>query len=534
MKSRSVQIAHGVLVITALLAATVSAQEAVSTQESLPAPDPELPVAPIIELAPPPSATPPPNNAANIVRVPYIPEYLKQQIRDEIRNGLREDAVTAVLAQARQERWGIPDALPAWVNHIKLKGDVRVRTQADLFAKDNRPNSYIDYNAVNARGGITKAGIEAYANTTEDRYRLRVRGRVGLDATVTNDFKIGARLSTGNTTDPVSTNQTLGNYANRYTVVWDQLYLKYDDLDRDRYKWLTVMAGRIPNPWLSTDLVWDNDLAFEGLAATMRMSLRGGDSLLEQDENDRTLLFTLGAFPIQEVERSAQDKWLYGAQLGSEFITLNQSVFKIGLAYYAYDNIVGERNTPDSTTRDFTAPRFFQKGNSLFDINNSTTDPAADLFAHAADYDLINLTLSADFAMFAPIRVILIADYVENIGFDKREVESRLGVPVEEETTGAQVQLTVGWPDVAVRGNWRAHFAFRRLESDAVPSEFTDSDFHLGGTNAKGYILGFDYGLLDDTWLSMRYLSSDEVSLKADGFAPLGEDSLQVDVNVRF
>lgn len=534
MKARSEVVTRVVLVAAVLWAVNTLAQEVVTTPDDFPPPDPELPAPPHVELTPVPQSAPPSNTAPNIVRVPYIPEYLKQQIRDEIRNGLREDAVEAVLAQARQERWGVPDALPAWVSHIKIKGDLRVRTQADVFANDNRPNSYIDYNAVNARGGITKAGLDAYANTTEDRYRLRVRGRVGIDAAVTTDLKVGARLSTGSTTDPVSTNQSLGTYANRYAVVWDQLYLKYDDLDSDRYKWLTVMAGRMPNPWLSTDLVWDNDLAFEGLAATMRMNPRGGDSLLEQDENDRTLLFTLGAFPIQEVERSAQDKWLYGAQLGGEFITLGQSVFKVGLAYYAFDNIVGERNSPDNTTRDFTAPRFFQKGNSLFDINNSTTDPAADLFAHAADYDLVNFTVSADFAMFAPLRVILTADYVENVGFDKSEVESRLGVPVEEETTGAQLQITVGWPDVGIRGNWRAHFAFRRLENDAVPSEFTDSDFHLGGTNAKGYILGFDYGLLAETWLSTRYLSSDEVSLKADGFAPLGEDSLQIDVNVRF
>lgn len=546
MTTRSETVARAAWVMAAILAGNTNAQETAPapqtapapaqapTPETMPAPDPELPAAPQVELTPAPQPAPSTSQDTNVVRVPYIPEYLKQQIRDEIRNGLREDAVEAVLAQARQERWGLPDALPAWVNRIKLKGDLRVRMQADLFASDNRPNSYVDYNAVNARGGITKAGVDAYANTTEDRYRLRVRARLGLDAAVTSDFKVGARLSTGNTSDPVSTNQTLGTYANRYAAVWDQIYLKYDDLNSDRYKWLTVMAGRMPNPWLSTDLVWDSDLAFEGLAATLRMNLRGSGSLLEQDENDRTLLFTLGAFPIQEVERSAQDKWLYGAQVGSEVTTVNQSVFKIGLAYYVFDNLVGERNSPDSTTRDFTAPRFFQKGNSLFDINNSTSDPAADLFAHAADYDLVNLTATADLAFFAPIRVVITADYVENIGFDKREVESRMGVPVEEEVTGAQLQVTVGWPDVGLPGNWRVHAAFRRVENDAVPSEFTDSDFHLGGTNAKGYILGFEYGLLSETWLSVRYLSSDEVSLKADGFAPLGADTLQVDVNARF
>jgi len=471
---------------------------------------------------------PPPPVGEKVIRVPYIPERTKNQIRDEVQMGLQESTVQAVFAQAKQERWGLPGVLPNWVMIMKLKGDVRVRGQADLFASDNPVNVYPDFSTVNSRGGVGRAGLDAYLNATEERYRMRVRARLGLDAKLTETLKAGLRLTTGNTTDPVSTNQTLGTYANRYQVVWDQVYLKYDGYDADRYKWLTVYGGRMPNPWLYSDLVWDHDLGFEGLAATTRFNMSFSGGLLEQDEKNRTLFFTAGAFPLQEVERTSQDKWLYGAQVGIEWITLAQSVFKMGVAYYSYDNIMGERNELDSNEKDYTAPRFMQKGNTLFDIRNDL-DLNTDLWALAADYELLNVTATMDLASFAPTHLWLTLDWVENIGFDAEEVMQRTGGSVEEKTTGYQAQLSVGWPDVAVRGNWRAHLAYRYLERDAVLDAFTDSDFHLGGTDAKGWIIGADYGLMDNAWLSLRYLSSDPV----DG-PPLGIDTVQVDINGRF
>jgi hypothetical protein len=62
-----------------------------------------------------------------------------------------------------------------------------------------------------------------------------------------------------------------------------------------------------------------------------------------------------------------------------------------------------------------------------------------------------------------------------------------------------------------------------------VLDAFTDSDFHLGGTNAKGWILGGKYGLLENTYISARYLSADEI----EG-PPLGIDVLQLDLVSEF
>ena len=79
------------------------------------------------------------------------------------------------------------------------------------------------------------------------------------------------------------------------------------------------------------------------------------------------------------------------------------------------------------------------------------------------------------------------------------------------------------------RGNWQVYAAYKHLERDAVLDAFTDSDFHLGGTDAKGWLLGGSYALMENAWVNARWLSSDEI----DG-PPLGIDVLQFDFYARF
>ena len=58
---------------------------------------------------------------------------------------------------------------------------------------------------------------------------------------------------------------------------------------------------------------------------------------------------------------------------------------------------------------------------------------------------------------------------------------------------------------------------------------FTDSDFHLGGTNAKGYTLHGSIGLGRNTSLQLRWLSATEVS-----GPPLAVDVIHVDLSAKF
>jgi hypothetical protein len=71
--------------------------------------------------------------------------------------------------------------------------------------------------------------------------------------------------------------------------------------------------------------------------------------------------------------------------------------------------------------------------------------------------------------------------------------------------------------------------AYRYLERDAVLDAFTDSIFHVGGTNARGWTAGVQYGLTKSAWLNLRWLSSDAI----DG-PKYSIDTVNVDLNARF
>ncbi|MGO4780575.1 putative porin, partial [Lysobacter sp. 2RAB21] len=63
------------------------------------------------------------------VVVPYIPEVVRQQIKDELR--------AEVTQQAKSEGWAAPNALPEWTQRINVYGDVRARAEDVLNDGEN-------------------------------------------------------------------------------------------------------------------------------------------------------------------------------------------------------------------------------------------------------------------------------------------------------------------------------------------------------------------------------------------------------------
>jgi len=459
---------------------------------------------------------------AGAVRVPYIPEIVKQEIRTQVAADLKRDVTNEVLEQAKVEDWAIPGALPEWIRRMRITGDIRLRGQSDTFSEDNATGSYVDFLTVNDRGGIGRAGTAALINTTEERERLRARLRVGIDTELGYGWTTGFRIATGTLRDPVSTNQTLGNTAGRYTIGLDQAYLRHTGVSRSNRRQLTLTGGRMANPWTSTDLVFDNDLTFEGLAANYRIALQR-DELF-----NRFVYLTLGGFPIEEFEINSEDKWLLGGQLGLEYKLDSGSRLRFAGAYYDYRNMVGQRNVLDSNLLDYTAPKFLQRGNTLFDIRNDA-DATTNLFALAAEYRLVDVTAGFDWRLSPEYRISFSGNFVKNIGYEEDAVNQRLGIAIDPRTVGYQFEAAFGSVNMASAGAWRALLAYRYLERDAVLDAFTDSDFRLGGTDVKGFIVGGEYSLTPRVLLRARYLSGNEI----DG-PPLGIDVFQLDVNSTF
>ena len=462
--------------------------------------------------------------APGVVRVPYIPQVVREQIKGEIKD--------EVLAQAKGERWGDPGSMPDWLSRISFDGDFRVRAQHNGFPSGNTLPS--QYNPLGT--------APLMSNTTLDHNYLLLAASLGMKAKISDSTFTALRITTGNTANPDSTNQTLGGgnggyYAlnqpaglgngnfNKYSLVLEQAYVQSDP-----YYWLMLSAGKMPNPWLSSDMVWDTDVNFEGLAASLKPRFSEAWSGF----------MTAGAFPVQDIVRSetsyANSKWLYAAQAGMAWSAPNASTAKLGVALYDFQNVEGTQNSAANTNGyDGTAISTMQKGNSLMYItppnngwNNGASIPA--LLGLASQFKELDITGKFDLATFDPVHVVLTADYVKNIAFDQAAMTQRTGyVYPYAGNIGYQLRLDLGVPRIHERGEWQAYAAYKYIESDAVLDALNDQDFNLGGTNAKGFILGGAYGIDKNTWLSLRWLSTDQIS-----GVPLSIDVLQLDLSTRF
>jgi hypothetical protein len=467
-----------------------------------------------------PSAPPPP--APGTVQVPYVPDTVKQEIRDEVQRD--------VLSQAKTERWGEPGAFPEWLSHFTWHGDFRLREEFDRFPIDNTPNAPV-------------AELQAFGVNTDDSTaaynRMRLRARFGFDATIGDTVTVGMGLASGGVGtggNPGSENQTLGNYASRSTVGFDRAYIAYEP-----FTWVTLTGGRIGNPYFKpTTLIWANDVSLEGVAALFDTS---------RITHGWSVFSTAGAFPILDnpptPTSSAPDKWLYAYQLGGRVELGAVADLSLATAYYDYRNIQG---IPDpsvySIAYDGTAAPFRQTGNTVFDIDylvNTQNGTQNYLWGIASQFQELNVSTSLDFRFVGATHVILEGDWVDNLGFNQQEILNRTGFLVDKQNMGWQTRLAVGYPTVDRRNNWQVWIGYRYAQRDSTVDAFTDQDFHLGGTDAKGYFIGARYAFEKNSTVGLRWFSAKQINgvelAGADSILsglPYAVDVLQLDVTAAF
>jgi hypothetical protein len=480
------------------------------------------------------------------VRVTYVPDFVKDEIRAEVRKELKDEVVKEVKADAKHEKWGVPAALPDWVNRFRLFGDIRVRYDQHFFGGANQPNTIFDWPAINAAGGITQIN-NPYRNTTNDFQRWRLRLRLGLDAQITDSLKTQVRLTTSNDYNPISINTDLGQYGQGYQVQLDRAFLQYDYLDDKGHDWATLWAGRIANPWFSTDNMFDPDLNFEGFSGTFRfpfghdfnpeviayhvVSTAGRQQFNWGYTKPNEAYLTLGAFPLDYDLLVGTSKYLWAAQGGMDYLFNRDNRFKFGVAYYDYNNTQARRNPLGSTKFNWTAPQFFTMGNSLALISNPL-DPALQpqLVGLASKFEIFDVTMSYDYSGFYPHHVILLGSYSRNFGFDQQEIYDTLGEDLTPKTNAFQVRIQVGEPNIQRFGDWNAWLDYKYLERDSVMDAFTDSNFNgYGGTNAKGWVLSGNYAIANNTWLNLRWFSSSAIVGPT-----FNVNRLMIDLNARF
>ena len=491
------------------------------------------------------------------IRVPYIPESVKAQMREQIKQD--------VLAKAREENWAAPRTLPEWTTRIRLFGDVRVRGEGVFFTDQNdNTGAFPNFNAINTGAPFDVAGFEfaPQLNADQDRYRLRLRVRLGAEADLGNGFSAGLRIATGENNSPVSTNQSLGlaNQAqggnfSKYALWLDRGFLAYE-AGPNPNKLFRVSLGRFDNPFFATEMIWDDDLGFDGVAVQARYEVTSG----------LTPFLTAGAFPVfntdfnfatnQPAKFKSSDKWLYGGQLGADWKPHKDYELKLAAAYYYFDNVEGQLSDPfiplsasDQGNTDNSRPSFAQKGNTYqplhrivaSPLNNFGTINQFQYYGLATPFHEVALTARLDINRWEPFQISLWGEWVRNLAFDRNAIEqvavNNRGASTTPGTlnsfdggdTAWMVNLRVGSPTLEKTWDWQVGVNYRYVESDAVVDGFTDSDFGLGGTNFKGYTLYGAVALSPKFNVGLRYMTADEVA-----GPPLQVDILQLNFSGNF
>lgn len=486
--------------------------------------------------------------------IPYVPQVVRDQIVEQVR--------TELAGQAQAQGWAKPGETPEWTRRIRLYGDVRIRGEGRFYDSGNFPD-FLDWGAIN-RGDGFQANDGApgylnppYLNATEDRRRVQLRARLGVTADITNIIRADIRVATGTDNAPVSTNQTLGaDGTSNYQFWLDRASIRVTPFSN-----INIELGRFANPFWNSDLIYDADLNFDGIALSATRPFGKHVSLFG----------SAGAFPVFNTDLNfgsrdagafrSSDKYLLAAQLGLEFRPNEQLRTRLAGGYFHYDGVQGEFSAPcafnqDVCNTDATRPAFQQYGNTMFAIRNITPDPAAapgispevQYFGLASKFRLLNVRGQLEYYLSGNMGVRLDGDFVKNLGFDRREIAplalnnfapviGSAGGEYDGGDSGWQARVTAGdlnlgfgessW--TAERGSWAVHLAYRHLESDAVVDGFADSDLGLGGTNLKGWIAGANYGLARNTVLGVRWMSSDEIA-----GPPLSIDRLFIDLSTRF
>ncbi|MEG2912831.1 MAG: putative porin [Pseudomonas sp.] len=484
--------------------------------------------------------------ASGDVRVQYVPAAVRDQIRDQVK--------AEVMATAKQENWAAPNTFPEWASRISFDGDIRLRDESRYYSGNNS-NEIVDFAKLNNNGPYdvnpnSSTSLPPLLNTREDREnQFRIRARLGMKAVISPEWTAGIRIGTGSDNNPVSTTQNLGGGFAKKDIWLDQGYLNWKPTEE-----LTLTGGRFANPFMSTDMLYSNDLNFDGVAAIFDHKLN----------HDWGVFGTVGAFPVDYTndtsssngfdKEESDNKWLYGAQLGAKWAINSNNRLKGALAYYRFDDIQGQRSSPcepwagaPGCDSDGSRAAFMQKGNSVFLLRDITPDPAnptttaqPQFVGLASEFNLLDLNLVWDADLPADFKLRSQGNYIHNLSYDEGDMRKRSAGQIvnnldsngeiESGANAWMVQFTLGNElDLKKQGDWNLFAGYKYIQPDALPDGFNDSSFHLGGTNAKGYFLGGNYGLAKNVSATGRWMSTEAVY-----GAPFDIDVLQLEINTRF
>ncbi len=326
----------------------------------------------------------------------------------------------------------------------------------------------------------------------DDQTRHRIRARFGMTGKVNDTLSTTIQVATnGGSSDPRSTNQTLGEGWTRKGVAIDLAYVDWKPISG-----LAMQFGKMPQPWQKvSSYLWDNDITPEGIA----VKYASGH-------------FFANTFGFWLSERSAaSDATLLGGQLG---LTGNLGDAKLtgAVGYYDVGSVQGKVTTT-STTIPCTANTAFFGGPQ----GNTTVPDGAGCATLANDFNLIDALVQAELNI-AERPLTLFAHYLQNQEADDLDTAYAAG-------------FTFG--KASDPHSWEFGYTFQSTEKDAQFGQFVDSDFGGGVTDVDGSVIKIGYAPAKNWVLNGTYFLNDRF-VDAPGATESDYDRYQLDLNFKF
>ncbi len=364
--------------------------------------------------------------------------------------------------KAYQTKSGMPD----WVTQLKIYGDLRGRW--DFIKTDN-----------DASGA---------SQPNKDRSRFRYRLRVGAVATMTDNFELGFRLTSAEPNalggDPISGNTSYQDNGSKKFIYIDQAYGKWTPIRTGPWL-LSGTVGKMENPFVLSDMVFDPDYTPEGFA------IQSGYAV----NDNHGLKLTGGLFVLDEINQGAQasdDPLMAGVQLRYDAKWSPKLSTSIGAGVFA---ISDEENLATAAVPNINV------GNT----RNAAGAPVANFHPFVVDagitYMLDKFPLNV-----GPFPIRLAGEFMHNPGAD-------------DDNTGYWAGIFLG--KSGKKGTWDLSYRYKRLEADAWYEEFVDSDTgayrqvglanagagagYRAGTGLKGHVAKFAYSISDAFTIGVTY-----------------------------
>ena len=409
---------------------------------------------------------------------------------------LREEA-DKDFTRAFQAKMGMPD----WVTSLKLNGDVRGRIE----------------------------NFNSDSDVFKDRTRFRYRLRLGVVATVFDNFEAGLRLSSSDPAsggpaggDPISGNTTFQDNGSRKFIYVDLAYGKWTMLNNSSV-FSALSLGKIANPFVFSDMVFDADYNPEGLAEQLAFHI--------SDAHD--LKLNLGAFMLDEIGADSDDPFMAGAQIRFDSKWSPKVSTSLGVAMLG---IANDENLDATPAGVWTVPN--QNGG-----NTRVADPVAGRIGRLA-YNMnpivgdaaITYNLEKFFGYNALFPITLAGDVMYNPA-----------APNDAGNKAFSAGITFG--KAGKKGLWEIGYRYKYLGANSWWEEVVDSDFgalyetappssgagagYVAGTNVRGHIISAGYSPADAFTFNVKYFMTQLIRE-----SPPGSDSdmgrLQVDANWKF